>query len=42
MKIGIMTVSRVDNNGTDLQALAMQKLFKNFDKFSIHSLTMSY
>ena len=30
MKIGIMTVSRVDNNGTNLQALAMQKLFKKF------------
>lgn len=27
MKIGILTASRTDNNGTDLQALAMQKLF---------------
>jgi hypothetical protein len=27
MKIGILTASRTDNNGTDLQAFAMQKLF---------------
>ena len=27
MKIGILTASRTDNNGTDLQALAMQNLF---------------
>lgn len=27
MKIGILTASRTDNNGTDLQALAMQWLF---------------
>lgn len=27
MKIGILTASRTDNNGTDLQAMAMQKLF---------------
>ena len=28
MKIGILTASRTDNNGTDLQALAMQNLFQ--------------
>ncbi len=28
MKVGIITASRTDNNGTDLQALAMQLLFK--------------
>ena len=30
MKIGILTASRTDNNGTDLQALAMQTLFQRF------------
>lgn len=28
MRIGILTASRTDNNGTDLQALAMQNLFQ--------------
>ncbi len=28
MKIGILTASRTDNNGTDLQAYAMQELFR--------------
>lgn len=28
MKIGILTASRTDNHGTDLQALAMQNLFR--------------
>ena len=28
MKIGILTASRTDNNGTDLQAYAMQTLFQ--------------
>ena len=30
MKIGILTASRTNNNGTDLQALAMQWLFEQF------------
>lgn len=30
MKIGILTASRTDNNGTDLQALAMQTLFQKY------------
>lgn len=28
MTVGILTASRTDNNGTDLQALAMQKIFE--------------
>ena len=28
MRIGILTASRTDNNGTDLQALAMLNLFR--------------
>lgn len=30
MKIGILTATRTDNNGTDLQALAMQNLFSRY------------
>ncbi len=31
MKIGILTASRTDNNGTDLQAYAMQMLFQRYE-----------
>ncbi|MDU6807965.1 MAG: polysaccharide pyruvyl transferase family protein [Clostridium sp.] len=31
MKVGILTASRTNNNGTDLQALAMLKIFKKFN-----------
>lgn len=30
MKVGILTASRTDNNGTDLQSVAMMNLFKSF------------
>ena len=31
MKVGILTASRTDNNGTDLQSVAMLNLFKSFE-----------
>ena len=35
MTVGILTASRTDNNGTDLQALAMQKIFEKVNGQSI-------